>query len=299
MALKANRFGLSCAITTPMHGDGRVDTARLVRHAQYVMAHGCDSVTLFGTTGEGAGLTMADRALMLGAMLGTGIDPARQLLAGIAATAVTDAVDQARMALDAGCRGLLVLPPYYFKGFDDDGLFAWHAEFIERLQGQARGIILYNIPSQSGVSLSVDLVDRLKKAFPGVIAGVKDSSCDWPTTEKYLKAHSKDLAILVGDERDLARAVREGGEGSICGIANLRPDWLRPLVYEGRDDARVNALVDAVCQYPVMAGVKALSGHVHGDHGYGAMRAPLRALTETERKSLFAAYDSIAQAKAA
>ena len=282
-----------------MRADGAVDTARLARHAQHVLAHGCDSVTLFGTTGEGAGLSMQDRALMLGAVLGAGIDPAKQLLAGVAATVVSDAVDQARMALDAGCRGLLVLPPYYFKGFDDDGLFAWHAQFIEKLHGQARGIILYNIPSQSGVSISVELVGRLKKAFPGVVTGVKDSSCDWAVTTQYLQAHAQDLAILVGDERDLARAVREGGEGSICGLANLKPDWLRPLVYEGRDNPKVNKLVDVICEYPVMAAVKALAGHMHGDYAYGAMRAPLRALTDAEKRSLFAAYDAIAQAKAA
>lgn len=299
MALKANRFGLSCAITTPMHADGSVDTARLAHHAKFVLANGCDSVTLYGTTGEGAGLSMEDRALMLGAVLAAGINPSKQLLAGVAATVVSDAVAQARMALDAGCRGLLVLPPYYFKGYDDDGLFNWHAQFIEKLQGQARGIILYNIPSQSGVPISVALVDRLKKAFPGVVTGVKDSSCDWNVTSQYLKAHAEDMSILVGDERDLARAVREGGEGSICGLANLQPGWLRPLVYEGKENPKVNELVNVICEYPVMAAVKALAGHIHGDAGYGAMRAPLRALSDAERRGLFAAYDTIAQAKAA
>lgn len=299
MALKANRFGLSCAITTPMQADGSVDTARLAHHAKFALANGCDSVTLYGTTGEGAGLSMEDRALMLGAVLAAGINPSKQLLAGVAATVVSDAVAQARMALDAGCRGLLVLPPYYFKGYDDDGLFNWHAQFIEKLQGQARGIILYNIPSQSGVPISVSLVDRLKKAFPGVVTGVKDSSCDWNVTSQYLKAHAEDMSILVGDERDLARAVREGGEGSICGLANLQPGWLRPLVYEGKDNPKVNELVNVICEYPVMAAVKALAGHIHGDAGYGAMRAPLRALTDAERRRLFAAYDAIAQAKAA
>ncbi|MGL4494643.1 MAG: dihydrodipicolinate synthase family protein [Beijerinckiaceae bacterium] len=298
MAIKPSRFGLSCAITTPMRADGAVDLARLAHHARHVLAEGCDSLTLFGTTGEGAGLTMRDRASMFGAVLGAGVEPSRQLLAGISAPALDDAVDQARMALDAGCRGLLVAPPFYFKGVDDDGIFAWFAEFFERLKGDARGVILYHIPSQTAVSLSVALVDRLKRAFPGTVAGVKDSSCDWNTTEQFLKAHGE-LAILVGDERHLARAVREGGEGSICGVANIVPGWLRPLVYEGKDDARVNALVEAICRYPVMAAVKALVGHIHGDAGYGPMRAPLRALTAAERQGVVTAYDALRAAKAA
>ncbi|MGL4323397.1 MAG: dihydrodipicolinate synthase family protein [Beijerinckiaceae bacterium] len=297
MSLKAKRFGLSCAITTPMQADGTVDLARLAHHAKHVLAGGCDSVTLFGTTGEGAGLTMRDRALMMGAVLGAGLNPDKQLLAGIAATALDDAVEQARMAIEARCRGLLVLPPYYFKGFDDDGLFAWYAQFIEKLQGQARGIILYHIPSQAGVSISVDLVGRLKRAFPGVITGVKDSSGDWATTEAFLKHHG-DLAILVGDERHLARAVREGGEGSICGVSNLVPGWLRPVVYEGKDNAQMNVLVNEICKWPVMAAIKALTGHIHGDAGFGLMRAPLRALTDAEKRSLFTAYDAITKAHA-
>jgi len=61
----------------------------------------------------------------------------------------------------------------------------------------------------------------------------------------------------------------------------------------------VNALVDEICSHPVLASVKALVGHVHGDSGYGAMRAPLEALDEGTRQRLFAAFDRITMAKAA
>ena len=122
----------------------------------------------------------------------------------------------------------------------------------------------------------------------------------------YMCAHaakdwglSPELAILVGDERQLAKAVRNGAEGTICGLSNLVPELLRPMVYEGKDSPVVNALVDEICSYPVLAAVKALTGHVHGDAGYGAMRAPLEALDAAARKRLFAAFDSITQAKAA
>ena len=298
MAIKTKRFGLSCAITTPMSEGGAVDLHRLTKHAQYVLKEGCDSVTLFGTTGEGAALGLPARDRMLGAVIGAGINPASQLYAGIAAASLHEALDQAKMALDCGCKGLLVAPPFYFKGVSDDGLFIWFSQFIEKLKGTARGIILYHIPSVTAVNISVDLVDRLKKAFPGIIIGVKDSSCDWPTQEAFLKAHGE-LAILVGDERQLARSVREGGEGSICGLSNMAPGLLRPLVYEGKDDPRIHAMVNAICDYPVLAAVKALVGHIHGDAGYGAMRAPLLPLTAAERTALIARFDSARGAKAA
>jgi 4-hydroxy-tetrahydrodipicolinate synthase len=139
----------------------------------------------------------------------------------------------------------------------------------------------------------------LKKAFPGVIAGVKDSSGDWPTTERFLKDHASDLAILVGDERLLARAVREGGEGSICGVANLVPGWLRPMVDKGVEDLRVNAIVDLICGFPVVPAVKALVGKMNNDAGFGAMLPPLEALSEADRAKLFAGFDRAMESKAA
>lgn len=298
MAIAKDRFGLSCAITTPMRPGGAVDLPRLVKHAGHVLRDGCDSITLFGTTGEGAALGLPARTAMMGALIGAGIDPARQIYAGVAASSLHEAYDQARVALDAGARGLLVAPPFYFKGVSDDGLFAWFSQLFDKLGASARNVILYHIPSVTAVAISVDLVQRLKTAYPGVVTGVKDSSGDYPTTEAFLKAHGE-LAILVGDERLLARAVRAGAQGSICGVANLVPHLLRPIVYEGADNPTVNALVDEICSYPVVAAVKALVGHVHDDAGYGAMRPPLEALDATTRKRLSAAFDSITQAKAA
>lgn len=298
MATDKTRFGLSCAITTPMREGGSVDLPRLTHHARHVLAAGCDSVTLFGTTGEGAALGLPARTAMMGALIGAGIDPAKQIYAGIAAASLHEAVEQAQLALDAGAKGLLVAPPFYFKGVSDDGLYVWFSQFFEKLGPSARNVVLYHIPSVTAVDISVGLVQRLKTAFPGLVIGVKDSSGSYANTEALLKAHGE-LAILVGDERQLAKAVRNGAEGSICGVANLVPELLRPMVYEGKDSPVVNALVDEICSYPVLAAVKALTGHIHGDPGYGAMRPPLEALDEATRKRLFAAFDSIKQAKAA
>lgn len=298
MSIDPNRFGLSCAITTPMREGGAVDLPRLVKHARHVLAEGCDSVTLFGTTGEGAALGLPARGAMMGALIGAGIDPARQIYAGIAASSLHEAVEQGRLALDAGAKGLLLAPPFYFKGVSDEGLYRWFSQYFEQLGASVRNVILYHIPSVTAVAISIDLVQRLKTAFPGIVAGVKDSSGSYANTEALLKAHGE-LAILVGDERQLAKAVRNGAQGSICGVANLVPQLLRPMVYEGKDSPVVNALVDEICSHPVLASVKALVGHVHGDSGYGAMRAPLEALDEGTRQRLFAAFDRITMAKAA
>ena len=285
-------FGLSAALVTPFGEDGSVDLARLARHARRVLDRGCDGITLFGTTGEGFGIGMRERAAMIGAIAGAGIDPVARLHAGVAATTIEDAVEQGRLALDCGARGLLMAPPFYFKGVDDEGLYASFSAVIERIGASARGVILYHIPGQTAVPLSVHLVGRLKRAFGGVIAGLKDSSGRWEDASGFLAAHG-DLAILIGDERLLARGVRAGAQGSICGLANLVPDLLRPLVHAGEDDPKVGRLVDLISSYPVLPAVKALAGHVQGDIGFGAMRPPLVALDAAARAELTAKFDAI------
>jgi 4-hydroxy-tetrahydrodipicolinate synthase len=295
---KKSRFGLSCALTTPIDARGEPNLAAFASHAQWTLAQGCQSVTAFGTTGEGAALSLRQREAMLGALLGQGLSPA-QINLGIASASLGEALDQARMGAEHQCRYQMVAPPFYFKGVDDEGLYAWFARYIEALGASCLPIILYHIPAVTAVPLSSSLVGRLKKQFPTLIAGVKDSSCDWPTTERFLKDHAHDLAILVGDERLLGRAVREGGEGSICGLANLVPSWLRPLVDQGAEDPRINELVDLICEFPGVAAVKALVGKIHNNDGFGAMLPPLQALSPADKARLLAGFDAIMSAKAA
>jgi 4-hydroxy-tetrahydrodipicolinate synthase len=293
-----SKFGLGCALSTPVTRSGAVDTARLVEHARWVQAQGCDILTVFGTTGEGASFTLKDRAAVLEAFAGAGIAAERTVL-GVMATAIADAAEQARLAAEAKCRGILLTPPYYLKDLDGNGLYAWFAELFETLGAKARNVILYHIPSVTAVPIGVDLVRRLSKAFPGVVLGVKDSSCDWSNTQVLLSAFSKTHAILVGDERDLARAVREGGQGCISGLANVAPDLMLPLVRQGRDEPRVNRLVEEIGKYPVLPAVKSLIAHRTGDSGWLAVRPPLVALDAARAERLAAACDLIRQARAA
>ncbi len=272
--MSGERFGLSVALATPFAADGAIDVERLVRHASWCLANGCGRATLFGTTGEGASIDDGEREPVWQALEAVGIQ-GHLLVGGVAAASLASAARQARQAYDHGAHAVLLAPPFYFKGVDDEGLFRWFAGLIEALGGAARDLILYNIPSVTAVTLSLPLVTRLAEAFPGVVTGVKDSSGDWAYTSALLDAHADRLAILVGDERHLARAVRLGGAGAISGLANLCPAALAPLAAEGKEDPRIGRLVDAICQLPVIPAVKALIARNIGDPGWNGVRAPL------------------------
>lgn len=293
------RFGLSCALTTPYHEDSSVDLARLTRHVAWCLASGCDSVTLFGTTGEGPLLGHVAREQMIGALKGAGIDFRSYVVGGVIAASLHDALAQANQLLDADARALLVAPPFYFKGVSDDGLFAWFSSFITKLGDRARDIILYHIPSVTAVPLSIELIGRLKAAFPQAITGVKDSAGDWSYSQQLLAAHRDDLAVLIGDERVLAQAVRDGGQGAISGMANLVPGRLRTVVHQGRDDAALVELVDAVLRYPVTPAVKALVSHATGDSAWLTVRAPLLPMSVADTATLGHLFDRVFADKAA
>jgi 4-hydroxy-tetrahydrodipicolinate synthase len=287
----ARRFGLGVALVTPFARDGSVDLARLRAHARRCLDEGCTSVTLFGTTGEGASLGSGQRASMLEALDDAGFELATQVLAGVAASSVEDAAAQANQLFDAGGRGILLAPPFYFKGVDDEGVYRWFAGVIERCRSP-REVVVYHIPSVTGVSLSSALVGRIKRAFPGVVTAVKDSSGEWASTERLLADHP-DLHILVGDERLLARAMRHGGSGAINGFSNFCARAIAPMIERGEESPEIAALVELLLRYPVTPGVKALVAHRFRDDGFLAVAPPLVPIDASARAELVAAFDRL------
>ena len=228
--------GLWCAMLTPLDRDGGVDHARFARHAHWLLAQGVDGVAPFGTTGEGQSFSTAERTDGHRCAARGGHRPRDRIVAATGAAALTDTIALTRHGVQSGCAGCLVLPPFFFKDVSDDGLYAWYARLIEAVADPRLRVFLYHIPQVSGTPLSVDLVARLAAAFPGIIAGVKDSAGDWAHTSALL-ARVPQLAILVGHEPHLPRLLRAGGAGTICGVANVYPG-ARPRADVARRDGR-------------------------------------------------------------
>ncbi len=292
--------GLWCALLTPLDAAGGVDGARLARHAQSLLARGVDGVAPFGTTGEGQSFTVAERMAGADALLAAGI-PGRQVVAATGCAALPDTVELTRHGVQSGCAACLVLPPFFWKDVSDDGLFAWYARLIDAVADPRLRVYLYHIPQVSGVPLSVDLIERLAAAYPGVVAGVKDSAGDWNNTAALL-ARVPQLAIMVGHEPDLPKLMRAGGAGTICGVANVAPALVRPLLAPGvtaADEARIAVFLEIAFRQPLLPGFKAVVAERNGDPGWTAVRPPLVALDEGARTRLFAALRQAGLADAA
>ena len=288
----SDQFGLSCALALPIDSDLTIDHSRLLAHARWCLDAGCSSLTVFGTTGEGASVSLTERRQILGTLSSAGIDPSRQIVGGVSATSIGDAVEQTRILTDASCRRILLAPPFYFKGVRDGGLYEWFAQVCERIADRELGVILYHIPSVTQVPLSIDLIDRLRTAFPELVVGVKDSGGDWAFTETLLVYH-RDLTILIGDERHLSGGIRLGAKGSISGLANICPAVLVHLIERGEEDLRISDLVTRILKYPVIPAVKALLAHCKQDGRWSNVRPPLTQLSREEQADLAITYRTI------
>jgi 4-hydroxy-tetrahydrodipicolinate synthase len=277
-----DRFGISAALLTPFDDKGALDATLFIRHMTSVLAQGADGVTLFGTTGEGASIGFDERLAGLDLALGSGI-PAERIVMGVCATSVADAADQVGRALDRGIRDFLLLPPFYFKGCSDSGLFDWHAALFARSDPRAR-FIIYHIPQVTGVPLSLALVGRLAAAFPERILAIKDSSGDWQNAEALLL--QKALPVLIGDERLLHRGAALGGAGAITGMANLYPARMKRLFETATEDTALSGEVTRIVSGPVIPALKAILAAREGEPGWEHLRPPLEPLDAAARQAV-------------
>ncbi len=285
--------GLWPPVSTPFRSDGSVDEGRLVQHSKQLLADGAHGLAILGTTSEANSLTLDERRRVIDAHLEAGI-PAGRLMPGTGACAVGDAVALSRHAGEVGAAAVLLLPPFYYKKVSDDGLFAFVARLIEGCGGHAPRIMLYHIPPVAMVGWSAELIARLRDAFPGIIAGMKDSSGDAENTLAMLKAFPEGFAVFPGAEVYLLQALRAGAAGCISASANINAAGIRRLFdgwgkpeAEGQQ-AELNAVRKAVEVRVMIPSLKAVLAERYRDPEWLTVRPPLLSLPEATRTELLA-----------
>lgn len=284
--------GLWCATLTPVDAAGRIDRARFAAHVQSLLAQGVDGVAPFGTTGEGQSFAMDERIAGIDGLLAAGV-PGDCVVAGTGCASLPETIALTRHATAAGCKASLVLPPFFWKDPSDDGLFSWYARLIEGVADPRLRVLLYHLPQVSSVPLSVDLVARLAQAFPGVIAGIKDSAGHWDNTAALLERVPQ-IGVVIGHEPHLPKLMRAGGAGTICGVANVYPRLVRALLspsVTADDEARIASFIEITFRQPFLPAFKSMIADRLGDSAWCAVRAPLVPLTAEQRRTLRANLD--------
>ena len=287
--------GVFCASATPVLEDGTPDHAAFAVHARALIDEGCDGIALLGTTGEANSFSLSQRQALLDKVIASGIDPQR-LLPGTSQTNVADTVTLMRHAVDAGVKATVVLPPFYYKGVSDEGLFRFYAEAIEGVGRDDLRVVLYHIPPIAQVGLSLELVGRLLEAFPGIVVGIKDSSGKLDSMQAFASSFAN-FSVLAGADPFMLPLLKSGGAGCITSSSNLIGRHLR-VVFDGwhqpdqaaqvdAAQARINAWRDLSNAYVQLPTVKAMLARRRNHPGWIRVRPPLVELTAAERDTVW------------
>ena len=277
--------GVFAAVATPMRDDLAVDRHAFAQHCRRLLDAGCHGLGIFGTTGEANSLSVDERVEAIEALVADGL-PADVLLPGTGACALPDAVRLSQAALALGAPGVLALPPFYYKGVSDDGLFRFFAELIERVGDDRLRLFLYHIPPQTVLGFSPELIGRLLDAYPGTIAGTKDSAGD-AARIKRICTDFPQLTVFAGTEKFLLDTLRWGGDGCISATVNVTAPQARE-VYDrfvagedaGPAQAALTATREFLDRFPAIPAMKAALRAQTGDEVWRNLRPPLDALDE-------------------
>jgi 4-hydroxy-tetrahydrodipicolinate synthase len=293
MANKPVFSGVIAPVLTPFAEDGAPDADRFIDHAEWLLENGCSGLAPFGTTSEANSLGLDERLELLEDLVDAGVEPVK-LMPGTGMCSVTDAAILTQHAVDLGCGGVLMLPPFYYKNPSEEGLFRFFADVIDEVGDDRLRVYLYHIPPVSQVGFSVALTRRLKNEFPGVIVGMKDSSGDWNNTKVFLDAFAKTgFDVFVGSESFLLANMRHHGVGTISATANVNPAAIHKLFTEWKNadadaqQAALNVTRDAFGKkYLMIAALKQGIAIYANDPGWGKVRPPLVDLNAEQAKSL-------------
>jgi 4-hydroxy-tetrahydrodipicolinate synthase len=284
--------GVLVPVLTPFTPGGEPDSGRFVAFCRWLLDRGAGGLSIFGTTSEANSMAAAERMALLDRLIEAGI-PAQKLMPGTGACSMTEAAGLVRHAVGHGCGGVLMLPPFYYKGVSDDGIFAFISAVIDKVASSALRIYLYHIPPVAQVGYSLDLVGRFISAYPQTMVGLKDSSGDWGNTAALLERFPG-FAVFPGSEVFLLDALRKGGAGCITASGNVNVPGIRKLYDNWRGpqadtlQAEVTTLRKALQAYPMVPALKRMVAHFHNDPDWAAVRPPLVPLDQAQSSALIA-----------
>jgi len=302
--------GVLAPVVTPFKADLSPDRQRFISHCQWLLSQNC-GLAVFGTTSEANSMAAEERSTLLDSLFAAGINPSR-MMPGFGCSSITETVELTEHAVKHGCAGVLMLPPFYYKTVSEEGLYHYFSEVVQRVGDTRLKIYLYHIPSVTIVGVTPKLVERLLKAYPKAIAGMKDSSGNWNNTKTFLDAFANNgFDVFVGSESFLLANMRNGGVGTISATANVNPAAIYELYAKSAvasavsadpgleledQQARLNVVREVFSnrEFPSMIAALKQAIAIYGnDPEWTRVRPPLVELTTEQAKLLAAELKAI------
>jgi 4-hydroxy-tetrahydrodipicolinate synthase len=282
---QARLQGVIAAVPTPVTPEGEPDIKRFLHHAQWALDNGCDALNVLGTTGEANSFSPDQRkALMSAAALKL---DRKKMMVGTGTPDIATTIQLSRFAHEAGFAAALILPPYYYKGVSDDGLFSWFERVVKATSDAPIAVYLYNFPQMTGLRFSPALARSLREAFPKRIRGAKDSSGNLAYAAELARIEGFD--VFPSSETALAQADADAYAGCISATVSVTAPLAAAL---WRDRSNASLLEKAgkarakIASVPLIPAVKHLVARLHGDREYERVLPPHVPLTVAEKQTL-------------
>jgi 4-hydroxy-tetrahydrodipicolinate synthase len=283
--------GVLAPVLTPFDANLEPDADHFIAHCRWLIANHA-GLAIFGTNSEANSLSVGERLGLTDALLEAGI-PASKMMPGTGSCSLTDSVTLTRHAVRNGAAGVLMLPPFFFKGVSDDGLFAYYSEVIERVGDDRLAIYLYHIPQFTQVPITLDLIERLLKRYPNAIAGAKDSSGDWNNSKAMIETFaSGGFDVFPASESLMSKALPLGAAGCISATVNMNPAGIHQLYqgWQGPEAAFLQASADTIRRIfqavPMIPAMKHVMAQLTGHAGWRTVRPPLMELPRDAAETL-------------
>ena len=273
------------AILTPFNKDLTIDKKLFISHCEFLLKNNI-SLAPLGTTGEANSISISEKLDLIKTIANSDF-PKEKIIIGTGNTSFVDAALLTRTAVENKIYSVLLLPPFYYKNVSDEGVYQYYKEIINTVKSIKLRVFLYNIPQVSGVTISIDLVNRLKKEFSDTITGIKDSSGNFENTKKYKEI--KNFIVYPGSEKFLYDGLHIGCSGCISATTNVNIEAAKLInsfdKSEGESiNKKIKSVRDVFEKYPVIPALKATK--IKGDSNWSNIRPPLVALTDQQRSNL-------------
>jgi 4-hydroxy-tetrahydrodipicolinate synthase len=285
-------------VLTPIQADLGPDVARLLKQCQWLDKNGVGQA-IFGTNSEANSFSSGQKIRTLEELVVGGLNP-KHLMPGTGACSIDETVAMTKVAVNAGCAGVLMLSPFYYKDVSDEGIYRFYANVIEKVASSHLKIYVYNIPPVTKITLSLPLLERLVKDFPSTVVGIKDSSGDWAYTESVIQSlASGGFQVYAGSETFLMRTLRAGGMGCISATANVNPKAISDLAMRWQDadaderQAQLDIVRSAFAKYPMIPAMKTAVAHFSKESTWESVLPPLIGLQPEQKVSLLSDLEKI------
>lgn len=266
---------LAAAATPLKDGGSALDEDAFGPLVDFLAAGGLDGLLALGTTGEGILLSVEERRRVADLFVPGPLD----VIVHAGAQTTADTVALAAHAAELGAQGVAVIAPPYFR-LDDAALLA-HFEAAAAACAPTP-FYVYEFARASGYAVAPELIERLRNGAPN-LAGLKVSDSPWPAFEPYLL---KGLDVYVGPEALIAQGLERGAAGAVSALATAFPERVAAV------DPRLGEIRETIERFPRHAALKRILGR-RGVPIREDVRAPLRGLTDGERRELDAWLDGL------